>query len=197
MAITTGPEISLNDIHLEVGSATNTECSFNDEDIRALISAVAGSEMEITDWYGAENGISYLDEQTVTVGYKSLTGGKTSAAVWGTYYGYNTTTGLGSFGSINDGTFNVKSGASILRLYHRARANDAGLAEDTEQLVFEISGSHSNDGWDTMTIGTTDFDKDDATYSSDATATSWTWDEEGLANPFGTTTDVDVEVQFS
>ena len=48
-----------------------------------------------------------------------------------------------------------------------------------------------------MTIGTTDFDKDDATYSSDATVTSWTWDEEGLANPFGATVDVDVEVQFS
>ena len=193
MAITTGPEISLNDIHLEVGSDANIECSFNDEDIRALISAAAGSEMEIIDWYGAENGASYLDEQTVTVGF--LNRGTAKNAV-GHYYGYGNVGG-NTFGTIADGTFDVKSDATINQLRYRKREGGATGEQGNEILYFEIAGTHSNDGWTTMTIGSDSFDKDDSSYFSNSTLTRWQWSEEDLTNPFGETADEDVEVQFS
>lgn len=203
MAITTGPEISLNDIHLEVGSDANIECSFNDEDIRALISAAAGSEMEIIDWYGAENGISYLDEKTVTVGTYS----RLSHNQKGVYYGFNLINTLGqTFGSLSpDYEFAPVSGSTIVRLYHRLRGGTQSTGgAGTEQIVFQMisTSAFSNDGWTTMTIGTTDFEREDADwvqgdYVGTYKITTWTWEEEGLANPFGTTVDADIEVQFS
>ena len=49
-----------------------------------------------------------------------------------------------------------------------------------------------------MTIGSTNFDKDDATHSTNGTFwTRWQWSEEDLTNPFGETAGEDVEVQFS
>jgi hypothetical protein len=53
MALQTSGQISLNDIHVEAGGTTGTECSFNDTDIRGLIDASSGAEMEMADWYGA------------------------------------------------------------------------------------------------------------------------------------------------
>lgn len=195
MAITTGPEISLNDIHLEVGSDANIECSFNDEDIRALISAAAGSEMEIIDWYGAENGASYLDEQTVTVGFLNR---GTSKNAKGHYYGYGSVQG-NTFGSIADGSFDVKSDATINQLRYRKREGGATGEQGPEILYFEIAGEYSNDGWTTMTIGSNSFGRTDliCSYFSNSTMTRWQWSAEDLTNPFGETADEDVEVQFS
>ena len=46
MGLQTSGQISLNEIHVEAGGTSGTECSFNDTDIRDLISASSGAEME-------------------------------------------------------------------------------------------------------------------------------------------------------
>lgn len=58
MALQTSGQISLNEIHVEAGGTTGTEASFNDTDIRGLISASSASEMEMADWYGAANEVT-------------------------------------------------------------------------------------------------------------------------------------------
>ena len=58
MALQTSGQISLDDIHVEAGGTTGTEVSFNDTDVRALISASSASEMEMADWYGAANEVT-------------------------------------------------------------------------------------------------------------------------------------------
>ena len=68
MALPSSGELSLNEIHIEAGGSTGTECTINDTDIRALIGAASGSEMEFADWYGASSD-SIGDDWDGTTGY--------------------------------------------------------------------------------------------------------------------------------
>ena len=135
-----------------------------------------------------------MDEQTVTVGFLNRATAKLGPK--GHYYGYGSI-GTNNFGSIADGSFNVKSNANINQLRYRKREGGATGATGAETLYFEIAGGYSNDGWTTMTIGSTSFGREDSSYFNNGTITRWQWSEEDLTNPFGETADVDVEVQFS
>jgi hypothetical protein len=60
MALPATGEISFNDLHIEAGGSTGTECTINDTDIRDMISKTAGVEMSISEWYGASSGPSLI-----------------------------------------------------------------------------------------------------------------------------------------
>ena len=66
MALQTSGAISLNDIHVEAGGTTGTAVSINDADVRGLISASAGSEMDFTDWYGASAATVAIDNGSLS-----------------------------------------------------------------------------------------------------------------------------------
>lgn len=55
MALQTSGPISLNDIHVEAGGSSGTNCTINDTDIRGLISKGSGVTMSFNEWYGASN----------------------------------------------------------------------------------------------------------------------------------------------
>ena len=111
MALQSSGAISLNDIHVEAGGTTGTAVSINDADVRGLISASAGSEMDFTDWYGASaagveidngslsdlqsgGGLSSAQFRLNTNGTISTTGNLTSYSDTNWYE--PTTTGIGS-----------------------------------------------------------------------------------------------------
>ena len=71
MALQTSGQISLNDIHIEVGGDTGTEVSLNDSDVRALISKSAGAQNAMNEYYGAASEVS-LSNGTVINGQNSL-----------------------------------------------------------------------------------------------------------------------------
>jgi hypothetical protein len=173
MALQTSGPISLNEIHIEAGGASGTTVSINDSDVRALIGKASGATMSFDEWYGASAGPSYLDTQTVTVG--------SSVSQYVTWRGYDGDTV--NIGSISDGTSNLYGGATIVYLRN--------LNNATTQL--RIQGVHSNSGWTTMTIGGVDFDRADASFSTN-TDSQWTWSPTN--NPFGTTDGVEVTVTW-
>lgn len=53
MALQSSGQISLNDMHLEVGGTTATQVALNDEDIRGLIGKADGAQASFGDYYGA------------------------------------------------------------------------------------------------------------------------------------------------
>ena len=90
MALQTSGPISLNDIHIEAGGTTGTNCSINDADIRALISKAASTTMGFDEWYGASAGpVSFSFNATVgnSGGYPPYS-----------RYGFNTPNASGAFG---------------------------------------------------------------------------------------------------
>ena len=55
MALQTSGQISLNDIHVEVGGTSGSQVGINDTDVRALISSTVGSQVDFADFYGASS----------------------------------------------------------------------------------------------------------------------------------------------
>ena len=53
MALQTSGQITLNEIHIEAGGASSTQCSPNNADIRDLIGKAATTQMAFSEWYGA------------------------------------------------------------------------------------------------------------------------------------------------
>lgn len=58
MALQSSGAISLNQIHIEAGGSSGTQCSINDSDIRALIGKSSGATMSFSEWYGASASIT-------------------------------------------------------------------------------------------------------------------------------------------
>lgn len=149
-------------INLELGRSATATSNLNETDLRTL-AGVASGTISISDFYGKS---ASLDVQTVTIGlYTSKSGA---------FYGY----GLAG-GSISDGTFNPKGGASITRF----EWSSGGAS-----LSFVLSGSHTNAGWTQVRIvnsgAGTDltFTRASASYNNNGTATQWVWS--GVSNPF-------------
>lgn len=92
MALQSSGQISLNEIHIEAGGTTGTQASINDSDIRGLISATSGSEMEFSDWYGASSALST----------HSMTSGIDSTPYWYELgYTFSSPGGGASYGSMS------------------------------------------------------------------------------------------------
>ena len=92
-------------------------------------------------------------------------------------------------GSLTDTTFNTISNSVVVGLYW-----DYGLIGNGI-LYFSIKGHHTNSGWTTLTIGSTTFNRVDAThvqaYGGSSSGenihprTTWSWGTN--TNPFSTT----------
>ena len=53
MALPSSGAISLDQMHVEAGGTSGTQCTINDSDIRGLINKGSGSQMSFNEWYGA------------------------------------------------------------------------------------------------------------------------------------------------
>lgn len=115
-----------------------------------------------------------LDTQTVTVSVFNPSG-------FGLAYGFVT-----GIGSIADGTFNPKGGATITALY-------CDTAFGANAVVFSLGSSQTNDGWSTMTVSGVTYNRADASYTP-GSPTSWAWNS--ATNPFGTTVGATVAATF-
>ena len=111
------------------------------------------------------------DTQSITSGIGTVSVPVKGGTVTYDVYGYSTLTSP-TTGSISDGTFNIKSGATILSL----------TATPTfEFLQFLINGTYSNDGFEYITLinnttgNTYSFSRASSSYSTDGTYTSWVW----------------------
>ena len=158
--ISLGGSTSGQSVNLELGQSATAQISFNDAAVRTLTGTSAGTALIMpTNFYGKSN---VLDTQTVTVGGYNIKGT--------VFYGYGS-----SFGSINDGTFNPVSNATIDSLYYYVNA---------ATVFFTLVGVYANSGWTSMDIAGTSFTRSSATFSNSSN-TTWSWSS--ASNPFGTT----------
>jgi hypothetical protein len=152
-------------INLELGRSATATSSLGESALRTLAGVSSGA-ISISDFYGASNAV---DVQTIT------------AAISGTYgssfyfQGYRT----GSYGSISDGTFNGRSGATITDFY-------SSHVYTTDRLFFKISGVYSNAGFTTLNLNGVNYSRSSATFTTGSNYSQWMWDSVG-GNPFGLT----------
>lgn len=146
------------------------------------VSATALKVWNGSSWVAATNGkvwngsswvnffSSSLDTQTLTSGGYESGGGEGATS----FSGYLS----GNFGSISDGTFNVKSGRTIIGLY-----DDYSVGAGSGTLYFQLVAGTvlTNAGWTTMTIISNSaaynstFLRTNAFFSSSVSGTTWYW----------------------
>lgn len=157
MALQSSGQISLDDLHVEAGGTSGTQCSMNDSDIRGLIGLSSANQAAMNAFYGASSAWS----ATMTVG-----------SFIGQFFGYNPSF---SMGSMSDTTIDLISNAPIASLYFSGG----------QHVNFLLTGNIPNSGWSTLTIGSTVFTRASASYVYQFGQTYFTWS--GLStNPFGT-----------
>lgn len=65
MALQTSGQISLNEIHIEAGGSSGTQCAINNTDIRGLIGKSSGAQMSFSEWYGAANEVTVTSQTAI------------------------------------------------------------------------------------------------------------------------------------
>ena len=134
--------------------------------------------ISFNDFYGASD---QLWTTNITVGSRNIELFGTLIAV---LYGFandsafNPGTGPGTFGSASDSTVDFYSGAALAGLYTRDGSSNT--------FELDISGTQSNSGWSTMTVGSTPLNRTDASFSVGNGVSAWTWTLSGNTNPMGT-----------
>jgi hypothetical protein len=73
MALQSSGQISLNDLHVEVGGTSGTECSMNDSDIRGLIGLSSANQAAMNAFYGASSGQFFIPKNNGSGSYSQLT----------------------------------------------------------------------------------------------------------------------------
>jgi hypothetical protein len=194
MALQSSGQISLNDIHVEAGGTSGTQCSLNDSDIRGLIGKASGATSSFSGFYGASGSIF---SATVTVGRSNTppyyaygySNGNTSYIYQGMSFGSITSTNLSA----------LQSGMTL------AHVSYFGSFNIGSRLHFEDNTTPSNSGWTTLQIGTKTLSRSSASFVSGTNTNSgsqgqyanWTWNDISTGNPFGTTSGVTKTVLIS
>jgi len=136
MAITGSGQVSLNDLHIEVGGSSGTECSFNDVDIRGLIDRGSGAQMAMNEWYGAANAYSFTaptgnlsNQRLSTMAYQDGWDGSTPVVMTipssTVLYATSNTSNFGLIIDVDDSTI-INNGA--ITGYGATREGDGGHA---------------------------------------------------------------------
>ena len=164
MAVTSSAPIDIGDLVTEFGGSTPhslTEYYRGGSlgpNTTANNSVPTSGAISLTDFLGA-TATSGTDDRTITIGSGSFGGfinghGFTSVA---------NSAGF-AFGSISSNTIGFSGfNVTIEAVYHIFN-----------QLVFKASTNPGNSGWTSMTVGSTTFNRTDATYTSGSIAT-WQW----------------------
>ena len=173
MPLPTSGAISLDQMHVEAGGSSGTNCAINNTDIRGLIGKSSGATMSFDEWHGAS---SSLDSITVTVGIKPAL----HALYAGPWYGYHSS---GSYGSASKTSVAWNSGAS----YNELNAAKPGIYAGQYQLRVSISGgAFGNSGWTSMTVGGSTYSRTSFNYGSSPSGQYWNLNV-GYTSPYGTT----------
>ena len=146
MALPTSGTLTLNEIHIEAGGSSGTACTINDTDIRGLndasgytIPTSSGSAIEIGDFYGATQALSFVinNGQTAYIG-----GGASQYSVNGwAIPGFQSkiTTNLGSINSGSTSSSAFFGGNAVASAY----ATHHNLTGNVNIIVY-IYGTQAN-----------------------------------------------------
>ena len=161
MALPTSGAISLNEIHIEAGGTTGTNCQINNSDIRGLIGKGSGATMSFNEWYGAS---SSLDSQSLTIGtYSPYT------YYTGTFYGagrYGSSPYNFQFGSIVDGTADWAGQYLYHAIYAQTPQPVAGSSGRPKFIIRVRKIGNANSGWNTVTANGQTFSRSSMAFAN-------------------------------
>ena len=146
MGLQSSGAISLNEIHIEAGGSSGTQCSINDSDIRALIDKSSGAQMSFSEWYGASANVTVtLSSNATNQSVSTLFGSDFSANV-AKILVINSGVEIGST-STNNSALSVPSGMSgTLTIQNAGTISGAGGNGETALYIGSNGVTVTNTG---------------------------------------------------
>ena len=158
--------ITLNEVHVEAGGSSGSQCSFNDSDIRSICASSVGSQFSMSDMYdkAADFGTSG------TVGAKVQTFSPTYVSFQDYYRGYASDLSMGTMASTSDPDY--MGGGTISRI--NAESSNVITNNKSFRISSDASSISNDDSsvFNSVVINTTTFDRGDFTFSSSTGATT-------------------------
>ena len=154
MATPSSGTISLNEMHVEAGGSSGTECSINDSDIRLIANKSSGATASWNDYYA--KAADYAISMTTGGTSRSTSDGYVTTTIY--YRGYlnSSPSGAGDIGSLN-----VNQGATATSVV-RVRASKQNIP-------------NNDTSFKSVLISSTTFNRSDATYETSNGRSQWYW----------------------
>ena len=174
MAVTSSAPISITDLVTEFGgSAPHSLTEYYRggslvPNVTANNSVPASGAISLTNFFGA-TATSGTDDRTITIGSRNI--GFFLA------YGFGSAATGFQMGAISANTIGF-SGFNV---------TIEGVYWTANKIFFRASSNPGNSGWTSMTVGSTTFNRTDATYVSGTIAT-WSWTSSNVMGTSGTQT---------
>ena len=201
MALPTSGALSLNQIHVEAGGSSGATSSLNDTDIRGLtaasgktINSTQGTTIDFDDFYGASSVVADVS-LTLTTGNSSNT---TTIDYVGSnrirQRGFNAgpltgqDNGTTSYGSLSTTSFTNYFGGNTITIIMVSGVTftiNTALAVISNPYDFDVrvgtaSVANSDSSFKQVVVGSSTFNRSDATYSTGTGFSGWNWDISGV-----------------
>tara|TARA_B100000035_G_scaffold314011_1_gene329116 strand:- start:1254 stop:1904 length:651 start_codon:yes stop_codon:yes gene_type:complete len=196
MALPASGTISLDQIHVEAGGTSGTTCTMEDADIRDIGDFPANTASSrytrhFSDWHGkkAKWIISMTTGQTTV----NTAGSDYVAANTERYRGYNGSSGTrpatnNTYGSLNDDQdADYLSNKTIYAFQINGSSSQTQPAVTAMSLQCADGCSNTDAAFKKVKVGTTSFNRSDATFSDTANFEQWTWQTGNKNVPNNTT----------
>ena len=159
MATPSSGTITLNEVHVEAGGSSGSQCSFNDSDIRSICASSVGSQFSMSDMYdkAADFGTSG------TVGTKAVTFSPTYVSFTEYFRGYASDKSMGTLASTSDPDY--MGGGTISKV-----ESSSGVVANLRTFMIRSNASNTtnddNNVFNSVVVNSTTFDRGDFTFAS-------------------------------
>tara|TARA_Y100000401_G_scaffold71307_1_gene57399 strand:+ start:270 stop:899 length:630 start_codon:yes stop_codon:yes gene_type:complete len=188
MATPSSGTITLNEVHVEAGGSSGSQCSFNDSDIRSICASSVGSQFSMSDMYERAADFSFSgttgsNSQTSSSGYVTITSYQRGLTASSTAIDSGGT--RGSISPTSDSDY--FSGSTIKS--HGVSSIGTTVSK-TQTLFVNLANATNSDTacFKSMVIGSTTFNRADASFSTTSSQTSFSWTFAATNDGFADTT---------
>lgn len=180
MATPSSGAISLNEMHIEAGGSSGTECSINDADIRLIANKSSGATASWNDYYSRAADFTTV----VTVGGTSTTFTDGYVSIITRYRGYlnSSPSGASNIGSLsvsNDADYFSNNGFTDLAV----NGQQAQTSSSIRVRVSAESIANNDTAFKSVVIGSSTYNRSDATYETSNGRTQWYWSSSSTTVP--------------
>lgn len=175
MATPSSGTITLNEVHVEAGGSSGSQCSFNDSDIRSICNSSVGIQFSMSDMYERAADFSFsgttgANSQTTTSGYVSITSYQRGFTASSTSIDSG-----GTRGSMSPTSDSDYFGGSTITSH--SITSIGTTTSKTQILSTNLANATNSDTacFKSMVIGSTTFNRADGSFNTTGSSTSFTW----------------------
>lgn len=179
MATPSSGAISLNEIHVEAGGSSGTSCSINDADIRLIADKSSGATASWNDYYSRAADFTTV----VTVGGTNTSSSDGYVTTTHRYRGYLNSS---ISGASNIGSLSVSNDADYFsnNTFQDLAVNGTQGQTTSVTRVRAVGNLSNNDtAFKSVVIGSTTYNRTDATFDATSARTQWYWSNSSATVP--------------